>query len=287
MKTIKTLIPDIQEMLKGKGWFGDDLTSHLAQNVSRSIQEQMNKERTPYLRLSQLGTRCPCALWHSINKPDLIEPMPPWAEVKFSFGHMIEALALTLAKAAGHEVTGEQDELWVDGIRGHRDAVIDGCIVDVKSAASRSFLKFKDGSLAKSDSFGYLDQLDAYMVASAGDPLVRRKDVGYILAIDKQLGHMCLYEHQLREQHIRDRIRDFKAIVASKSAPGCTCSTEPKGKSGNVGLSTISGYNPFKYACFPHLRTFIYSSGPEYLTVVKRLPDVPEINRFGKIINIP
>ena len=48
----------------------------------------------------------------------------------YAFGHMIEGLAIGLAKASGHEVLGEQDEIYVDGIRGpHRDCVIDGCVV--------------------------------------------------------------------------------------------------------------------------------------------------------------
>src|SRR6266849_6159935 len=40
-----------------------------------------------------------------------------------------------MAKAAGHEVLGEQDELTLDGVVGHRDCVIDGCIVDVKTTS--------------------------------------------------------------------------------------------------------------------------------------------------------
>jgi len=42
-------------------------------------------------------------------------------------------------------------------ILGHRDCVIDGCVVDVKSTSSIGFKKFRDGSIKHSDSFGYLD----------------------------------------------------------------------------------------------------------------------------------
>lgn len=195
-----------------------------------------------------------------------------------------------MAKAAGHEVTGEQDELDVDGIKGHRDCIIDGCLVDVKSAASPSFLKFKDGSIAQSDSFGYLDQLDGYLVGSAEDPLLRVKDRGYLWAIDKQLGRMCLYEHRLREPSIRARISDYKRIIGLDEAPPCTCGVVPDGESGNLKLDLRASYNNFKHFCFPNLRIFLYSDGPRYLTKVVRRPKrrdgslITEVDKDGRII---
>lgn len=285
MKSIHELIPDIQELLSTDGWMTDELSREFANEVSKRLQEQF-KERSqvPSLRLSKMGPQCPCALWHSIYTPGEAEPLPPWARFKYSFGHIIEALVITLAKAAGHTVTGEQDVVTVDDVSGHRDCIIDGCIVDVKSASSRSYLKFKDGTIAQDDSFGYLDQLDGYLVGSADDPLVIDKENAYLLAVDKQLGHMVLYRHGLREDSIRKRIAEAKRIVALSLPPKCTCGTVPDGKSGNIKLDTIASYNPFKFCCHPNLRTFLYSDGPRYLTNVARLPDVPEINRHGKII---
>jgi len=231
-----------------------------------------------------MGPQCPCALWHSIHHPELAEKLPPWAEFKYSFGHIIEAQAIMLAKAAGHEVTGEQDAVSVDGIVGHRDCVIDGCIVDVKSAASRSFTKFKDGSIRQDDPFGYLDQLDGYLCGSLQDPLVRVKDRAYLLAIDKQLGHMVLYEHGFREEHIRERIKGYRRIISSDIRPTCNCGTLSDGKSGNIKLDTKASYSPYKYCCFPNLRTFLYASGPIYLTKVVRKPDVMEVDKHGKMV---
>ena len=95
---------------------------------------------------------------------------------------------------------------------------------------------------------------------------------------------MVLYEHHLREQSIKDRIKSHKEIVARSSAPACTCETVADGKSGNIKLATVASYNAFKYTCFPFLRTFLYSDGPRYLTKVVRLPDVPEIDRNGKTV---
>ena len=227
-----------------------------------------------------MGPICPRHLWYSIHHPELAEPFPPEAIFKFSYGHTIEAMALALAKAAGHSVLGEQDELVVDGIKGHRDCVLDGHIVDVKSCSSM-YQKFKDQQIMADDSFGYLDQLDGYMVGSAEDDLVTVKDVAFIWYIDKTIGKMGLYEHRLRETHIRSRVANHKRIVASSVPPKCQCGTIKDGESGNYRLDVKASYSPYKHICFPGLRTFLYRgrSGlePRYLTKVVRTPDVPEV----------
>lgn len=273
MVAINTLIPDIYDYISKNG----------VPDVK--LQLPSPEERAPRLRLSGMGSRCPCALWYSIHHPELATPIPAYAKIKFAYGHLIEAIAIHLAKAAGHSVVGEQDELTVDGIKGHRDCVIDGCIVDVKSTTTRGFEKFKDGSIEEDDPFGYLDQIDGYLVGSLQDPLVTVKDRGYLLAIDKQLGHCCLHEHHLREEHIHQRISDYKQIVAADRPPQCRCGTQPDGKSGNIKLDMRASYENFKYCCNPNLRTFLYSSGPVYLTKVMRVPDVTEINRDGRFLN--
>lgn len=285
MKNIYSLVPDIQAQLIQKGgWLSPQIGSSLGQEISLRLQKQFENRGPPTLRLSRMGDQCPCALWHSIHHPEMAEPLPAWAENKYAFGHIIEAWAITLAKASGHSVEGEQDEVSLDDVLGHRDCIIDGCIVDVKSSSSMGFKKFKDRSIAQNDPFGYLYQLDGYLLASRDDPLVLNKETGYLLAIDKQLGHMCLYEHKLRETTIRDRLRDYKRIVGGSVPPDCTCGTIPDGKSGNIRLDTRASYSPFKYCCFPNLRTFLYATGPVYLTKVERKPDVPEVNRYGKIV---
>lgn len=279
MKTIHTLVQDIYDYVGGNHGLTDILASDMGCDIASAIKGSLSTQERRGLRLSGLGPKCPKALWHSINTPHLAEPLPPYARIKYTYGHIIEHLLIGLARAAGHEVTGEQDELTVDGITGHRDCVIDGAIVDVKSSSSRGFQKFKDKTLAQSDDFGYLDQLDGYVVGSVDDPLVRVKDKAYILAIDKTLGHICLYEHRVRENAIRSRIRSYKAIVEQTIPPVCTCGVVPEGKSGNLKLDTKASYSSFKHVCFPKLRTFLYASGPIYLTKVVRTPDVLELTK--------
>ena len=283
---IQTLIQDIYTTIQRKdGWFNDELARDFSSNVGARLQDQLGeKQGPPTLRLSQMGPRCPKALWHSIHRPELAEALPPQAEIKYSYGHIIEALVIVLAEAAGHRVEGKQDVITLDGVSGHRDCVIDGCTVDIKSSSSLGMVKFKTGSIAQDDPFGYLDQLDGYVVGSYADPLVLVKDKGYLLAVDKTLGHMVLYEHRIREERIRSRIREHKRIVSLATPPACTCGTVEHGKSGNIKLDTKASYSLYKHVCFPNLRTFLYSDGPVYLTKVERLPDVPEITRSGIVL---
>lgn len=284
LSSIYTLETDIKNLLETKGWMTDSLAEELAHAVSTRIQAQFSEDqKAPSLRLSQMGPKCPKALWHSIHTPDVAERLPSWSQSKFSIGHFWEAYALILCKAAGHEVKGEQHEFILDGVKGHCDAIVDGCLVDFKSSSSRQFSKYKSKSLEQDDPFGYLDQLDGYVVAGREDPILLVKDRGYICAIDKQMGHMHVYEHYTRES-IRDRIARYKAIVARADPPECTCETTPYGASGNLKLGTRASYSAYKWECHPGLRCFISSTGPLYLTKTVRKPEMIEVDRFGNVV---
>lgn len=288
---IHSLIKDIDNIVVQENWFTDELGESFAKEVSARLKIHYNDQRASgTLRMSGLGPKCPRALWYSVHHPELAEPLPASAIKKYSFGHIIEAQTIMFAKAAGHIVTGEQDVLELDGILGHRDCVIDGCVVDVKSTSSIGFGKFQTRNYAPFDSFGYLEQLDAYVVASSADPLVTVHDKGYILAVDKQLGKMHLYEHTVRPEHIAQRIKEYKHIVGHSNPPPCMCGTVKHGESGNIKLDTRASYSAYKYCCFPHLRTFLYKEGPVYLTVVKRRPQrqdgsyVTEVDKAGRVV---
>lgn len=288
-KSIYTLVPDIQHLLdRQDGWFTTDLANEFALSLAKRVQKQSSRvaRAQKNLWMSQLGPRCPRALWYAYHHPELGEPLSPEAKLKYLYGDIIEGLVIALAKAAGHSVEGEQDVLDLHGVIGRRDAVIDGCVLDVKSANSRSFRKFQDGTLNKEDRFGYLDTLDGYCVASMDDPLVITKDKGYLLAVDKELGKMVLYEHHIRERHIRRRVEKARHCIEQDTPPPCECGTEPHQGSGHIKLDDTAKYNNFKFECFPKLRTFLYSGGPVYLTYVneKRKPDVPELDRYGNYV---
>ena len=267
-RSIASLVPDIYSFIQNT----PDWKTQLVVQPQFTINQNSGR-----LRLSGLGPRCPRALWYSVHKPELAEPLPPWAEIKYTYGHMVESLALELCRLSGHTVTGEQDEVVLDGIVGHRDAVVDGAVLDVKSISTMGFNKYKSGQIAQQDDFGYLYQLDAYTVASYNDPLVTIKDKAYNLIVDKTLGHMYLYEHTIRPQTIALRVEECKRISGLTHPPDCTCKSIPDGSSGNLKLDVKASYSPYKFCCNPHIRVFLYSDGPRYLTKVVRVPDVKEI----------
>ena len=296
MKSIDTLIPDIYQLIRDKedGWFTDELAKHLSDNLTNRLRGSLGAKRyRPSIRMSSLGPKCPRALWYSLHRPETAEKFTPWAEIKFAYGHVLEGFILTLAKAAGHEVTGEQDALEFDGVIGHRDAVIDGVTTDVKSATSLSFQKFKTTNFGMVDSFGYLDQLDGYILAAANDPLVRDKRMGTLLAVDKTLGHLTLYKHRCsdqRRENLRERIKYYRSIEARESPPECECITE-KQANGNIKLGWKAGYGEYKWECFPKLRACKYSGGITYFAKVVKWPKsskdgryLPELDRDGNTI---
>ena len=181
---------------------------------------------------------------------------------------------------AGHKVTDEQKECEVNGIKGHMDCKIDDVTVDVKSTSSYGFKKFKDGSLALDDPFGYVDQLKAY-AHSEGE----RKWAW--LAMDKQNGHLCVLEYDLDDtehpmyEHysgdIEERVEHIKDTVRSDIRPALCAEPVPDGQSGNLKLATMCSYCQYKKHCYPDLRVFAYSTGPRFLTKIKNYPRVPEI----------
>lgn len=280
MKTIDTLIDDIhQVLLNGAQAPKEGLPEKygtLFANFLRSRFWPNVEQKKGTLRMSNLG-KPDRQLWYSVNHPELEEPMPAEAFMKFAFGDIIELLLLFLAEASGHKVEGTQDEQDIDGVKGHRDAVIDGTVVDAKSASSYAFKKFAEGRLADDDPFGYIDQLQSYLFCGQKDEIVTNKDEAAFLVADKQLGHITLDRHKRRPIPY-DKIVSYKrAMLASEAPPERCYDPVPDGKSGNMALGVNCSYCPFKRACWPNLRTFIYSTGPRYLVEVKNEPKVPEI----------
>ena len=278
-KTIDTLISDIYELIGGqKHSVIESLKDQFGSKLSEIISTRLFRgDERPALRFSNLGSACEGKLWYQLNTPGEAIPLPPEARIKFLFGDILEHLLLFLAREAGHTVEGEQDTLEVDGVKGHRDAIIDGVLVDVKSASSPAFSKFKNHGLEEDDPFGYLSQINAYLYASMDDPRLKVKDKVAFFAIDKQLGHMCLDVYDAHPPNLPAIIKYKKMIVSQAREPDRTFRAVADGKSGNEKLGTYCSYCEFREKCWPGLRTFIYSSGPRYLTKVEREPDVKEV----------
>lgn len=271
MKTIDTLIDDIYNLFNGhtvdpklNEAFGKELSGIIADRLSANL-----KPRKFRLRMSNIGKPCTRAMWYE-NKEYEQEAMQPYTYIKFLIGDIAESVLLYLAKEAGHEVTHEQHEIEVDGIKGHTDAVIDGVLVDVKTASPFAFKKFSEGTIEEDDPFGYLTQLNGYSNALN----IKRKG---FLAMEKSLGKLTFYEPKPRDDDISSLIAKVKQDVDGDTVPDRPFGSVEDGKSGNRKLPVTCSYCNFKYHCWDGLRTFIYSTGPRFLTTVKKVPNVPEV----------
>lgn len=217
MKKIDTLVRDIYKTVEGKGSWDSVVGSAFGSNLSSVASQRFSSPQEPrgYLSLSSVGTSCKRKLWYKVNKPTSGESLRPNTLLKFFYGDMIEELVLSLAKASGHKVEGEQSKLNVHGVKGHRDAVIDGMTVDVKSCSSYAYKKFKEGKLKDDDPFGYVSQLSSYVYAGKDDPLVTDKTHGAFLAVDKQNGNVCLDVYDFTEELAKkeEEILDVKKTV--------------------------------------------------------------------------
>lgn len=284
MKTIDTLVEDIYSLLE-EGTLDEDYRRY-GEEHAEVLQQRLDARNSEGggrgLRLSSVGTPCTRKLWYGAHSSNEREPLLPHVRLKFLYGDVTETLVLELARKSGHLVVGEQDEILVDGIVGHRDCVIDGMLVDVKTASEYSFRKFQSGLSSDDDSFGYLTQLGSYLLGSQGDPLVTNKNEAAFLAINKVTGKLCLDRHTFTEEdfdRVRRKIETSKEALAKEDEePERTFEEVPEGKSGNLKLGVNCSYCDFKAKCWPNLRTFIYGGNrPVFLTRVERVPNVPEV----------
>ena len=286
MKTVHTLVDDIYKLVKTKRpEQGVDAEAEI-ENFGEAVKDLMRKEFTNRggfdarkLRMSNIG-RDDRYLWNHYNNVGPKEPMQPHNLVKFLYGHLIEEMLLLLVRLSGHTVSHEQAQAEVEGIVGSMDCKIDGVLTDVKSTSSFGFKKFKDATLAFDDPFGYIAQIKGY-AKSEGDT-----EVGW-LAMDKQNGHLAFLKYDLEDtqapvyevlkEDIVERIKHVKEVVEQPEPPEFCNDPVPDGKSGNMKLPIGCSYCHFKHACYPDLRTFLYSTGPRFLTEVANEPKVQEI----------
>lgn len=280
MKTIDTLVADIYDVVDGKGGWDATITEYLSTTIAEVAEQRFTGEERPRdtLSLSGIGKPCERELWYRVNSSGEQAELGPETKGTFFYGDLLEALVIALARAAGHYVQGEQDRLEVFGIKGHRDCVIDGVTIDVKSASSFSFQKFADGKLRENDPFGYISQLSSYVYGGKDDPLVTDKTRGAFLVVKKDRFKLCLDVHDFtedlanKETEIEGRKAMVKGSIPERRSP------VPQSKtSANTKLDVLCSYCSFRDTCWPEARTFIYSTGPTYLVDVNKTPNVPEV----------
>jgi hypothetical protein len=245
-KKIETLVPDIYALLdQGKKEPDKAALFELGYTVMEVVRKQLwfsTAERKPALRMSNLGKPCDRALWMDIKGDHEPEPLTPETRLKFLFGDLVEALVLYLAKEAGHSVEDQQKRIEVDGIVGHIDAVIDGHLVDVKSASSFAMKKFRNGTLPDDDAFGYISQISGYANAMG-------KKSGTFLAMDKSSGDLVTYTHKDLED-TSARIKHVKAMLESDTPPDRPFKEVDDKQSGRKKLDINCSYCPHKQVCW-------------------------------------
>lgn len=279
---IETLVSDIYSLFDKPQKEDKEAAKELGEAIASVVVERLTSERTSgYLRMSNVG-KGDRQVWYDLADEDKDNPsevLTANTKIKFLYGDIIELLLLFLAKQAGHKVAHEQAEVAIEGVVGHIDAEIDDELVDVKSASSYSWNKFNDATLLDEgkDPFGYVAQISAYAKS-------RGKDNGYFLVMDKTLGKLCLLEVDATDMiDPVERIKHMKEVVAHDEPPERCHDDVPDGKSGNRKLGTNCSYCSHKFRCWSDinngqgLRTFIYSTGPRYLTDVVKLPKVNEV----------
>ena len=285
MKNIDTLVEDIYKLfdLAHKPKLSKKEATKVLDQLGREVKDCLfdylynEPQGKNNLRLSAIG-KPDRQLWYDMKEPNKEKQFTPATRIKFLYGHILESLLIALTKLASHTVTEEQKEVRVQGVLGHQDCKIDGVLVDIKSASATAFKKFSNGTLRDDDPFGYIPQISAYAEANGA------KEAAFF-AIDKQSGSLALLKlHEMEMINAEDRIKHLKKVVVQNAEPERCYSDVPDGTSGNHKLSIGCIYCSHKKVCWADanegkgLRGFKYAKGVRYLTQVKRLPDVQEVN---------
>lgn len=290
MTNITTLVSDINAMLVDPNGYGidkDNLANALssagtgtALALHKSLSGESKTRDKGVVYATEVGTQCDRQLWYRYHAPSLGGGLSGSTIVKFTYGHIIEEVVLTLAKAAGHSVTDEQRSVTLTHpysdytIRGRMDAVIDGTIVDVKSTTSFGFKDFAAGK--GGEKFGYKQQLGFYSHAT------NNPNKGF-LYINRDMGHIGYVDEKyvFEPNYHFERLNRVLSAVGPEEFP--TLDAVPHNTDGSLKLGTTCSYCAFKKDCWKEsnggkgLRAFNYAGKPAFLVHIVKSPSVPEI----------
>lgn len=282
-KSIHSLVADISKLFEGhtlteaiSGKFSTGLAEMFAQRF-----KEYGEEREQGLRLSNVGK--PLRQLYYTLKGMPSEALDTATKTKFLYGDLIESLFVFLAIEAGHDVQFQQKEVEIDGVLGHIDCLIDGVLIDIKSASTFSYKKFTSGEIYNDDPFGYVAQLTAYRDALNGI------DAGWFV-IDKTLGHFAYVPLKLdRPLHIHKCIEQIREALKSDVEPDFCYQPKPVSKTdktGNLILDVGCSYCGHKFYCHREsndgkgLQPRFYSTGVKYFTKIVKEPNLKPRNTF-------
>lgn len=283
-KSLENVVPDIYNLLENLS-AGEPLplSEEALDETLASMKEAIMHWATPRkrdtdftVRMSNVG-KPNRQMWFEKRDTNTSRDIDGPTQIKFLYGHLLEEVVLMLVRMAKHNVTDEQKEVTVNGIVGHMDCKINGQVVDVKSASKFAFNKFKNGTLAADDPFGYLGQIAGYEKAEGTDE-------GGFLVINKESGELCMYvPDDLDKPNIDTKINVLLDDLELDTPPDLCYNPIPDGKKGNMKLPKGCSWCKYKHECHKDsndgqgLRTFKYSTGYTYFTEVKSEPKVDEI----------
>ena len=287
MKNLNTLVEDIYDSISVlNDGTALDVTEEDIDNFGNAMKDDLRnwshpKERSSKnnLRMSNVGKPMR-QLWYDLKSEKEAQlPLDSSVFIKFLYGHILEEVVLLLVKLAGHDITSEQKEVDIDGVKGHMDCKIDGEVIDIKTASGFAFKKFRDGTLRDDDPFGYMSQISGYEEAE-------QTNEGGFLALNKETGELALYiPEYLDKPNVKNKIKKIRNYLKFDEPPDRCYNSIPEGKKGNMKLPRGCVYCRHKNTCHEDanggegLRVFKYSNKLVYLTNVVTEPRVPEITR--------
>lgn len=287
MPSISTLVADIGDLLDEANHHETKAGPDIANAYERMLASRKPRDTVLPLWASEYGDECLRKVWYKRYALDSQAPLPSHVRMKFMYGDVLEELLLCLAKDAGHTVEGQQERVVLANSKGEElltgrlDAIIDGHVVDVKSMSTYAFKKYSEQGLSKhNDSFGYRWQVAFYHHLMVEQGRVLENSEPYLLGIDKTLGHVALIPvaHLPTKEEVARRAGVMAdAVTKPTETPERGYEPVPDGASGNMKLDVACSYCDFKDLCWPGLRTFIYSTGPRFLTTVANVPKVAEV----------
>ena len=287
---IEDIYKTIEPLSEGKAL---DISEEQIENFGESMKKVMRSWANPIerdsnfsIRMSNVGKH-PRKLWFDSQQRDTEKQSTIDAptQIKFLYGHMLEELVKLFVVISGHDLTGEQKEVVVDNVTGHIDCIIDNEVVDIKTASSFAFNKFKNGTLRDDDPFGYLGQLAGYEESEGTDN-------GGLLVINKESGELCFYQPEdLDKPNIRNKIKTINKALKKSTPPLDYCfKPVPDGTKGNEKIHKNCAWCSYKFKCFEDsnngqgLRVFQYARGYAFLTKVVVEPKVEEVDNEFKTL---
>lgn len=278
-KEVESLVADLEHLITTKELAVDEerkeelITEYVGEIEAalRNFLEEKEDHQKPTLRMSNIG-HPQRKLWYELNEEQEREQLPANLLMSFLQGHIMEAVLLMLTEMSGHTVEMKQEEIVVEGIKGHIDAVIDGVLIDVKTASPYSYQqKFVNGKLLNGDDpYGYNMQIQGYAAA------LGMEKWGW-LAFNKATGEQHLLVEETFINNAPEQIVTTKKLMNVDTPPDRCYPDQIDGKGGNRILGKECSWCYHKFKCWENLRAFKYSNGVRYFSHVEKEPKVEEL----------